>query len=539
VNRVTLANRLWWTIRTQWRVLATVLPGVAMAVGHSTMLNVPAADIIDALDTDRYRIHWISGSYILGSALGMALTGFASSRLGLRSAYLLGVLLFTIAGTACGFVSEVIWITPLRWIEGLGNGLILAAGMVLIWRAFPRRRETAMALYGMAIYVPCVAGSTIGGLLTTMLSWRLIFFSILPCGLVVFLLTDMLLPREPRPAKERHVKLDLVGIALLASSVVALNVMLDMAQYWGWTTSRHFVVWSTIFLVSIVGFVWWGLAAQKPLINLHVFRRENTTFGLAIKVIFTINVIALVTILSSYMVNLRGYQWWQAGLVLSPAIMTMPIAILFGIAIDRRSNRRLRMAVGLIVMALTTWQLSALDVYTSKFWIAGVMAVWGLGAGLVVGPALLTIFEALPIDETTMLAGVFNILRTLPAFAATVLLVTYWTQSTDAQFDTLRQNVRFNRPVVEDTYSASRNRFDARGSTHDEAVKQSQALTAKWTHANARAFALQDVMRALAMFTALGLIPVALVRRRNVEFYCRVPSCPVPRRVGSPAAATQ
>ena len=73
--------------------------------------------------------------------------------------------------------------------------------------------------------------------------------------------------------------------------------------------------------------------------------------------------------------------------------------------------------------------------------MAGVLAAWGLGAGLVIGPALMTIFEALPIDETMMLAGVFNIMRSLPAFIATVMLMTLWTQSTDAQFDTLRQNV--------------------------------------------------------------------------------------------------
>jgi hypothetical protein len=130
----------------------------------------------------------------------------------------------------------------------------------------------------------------------------------------------------------------------------------------------------------------------------------------------------------------------------------------------------------------------------------------------VIGPALFTIFEGLALDETITLAGVFNIFRSIPAYIATVTLVTLWTQATDAHFDTLRQNVQFNRPIVSESYDNSQDRFIARGSPHDQSIAQSHALVDRWTHANARAFALQDVLRDLAIFTAAGLIVVSLVR---------------------------
>ncbi len=204
----------------------------------------------------------------------------------------------------------------------------------------------------------------------------------------------------------------------------------------------------------------------------------------------------------------------------------MTLAILLATSVGTRGNRKLRMAVGLGVMAIVTWQLATVDLYTSKFWIASALGTWGIGAGLVIGPALMTIFEALPIDETMMLAGVFNIMRSLPAYLATVTLMTLWTQLTDAQFDTLRQNVRYNRPIVSETYSATRQHFTSQGSGLDESVKQSQALAAKWTHANARAFALEDVLYDLALITAVGLIPVLLVRRSNTLIHRRRQSSP-------------
>jgi len=94
-----------------------------------------------------------------------------------------------------------------------------------------------------------------------------------------------------------------------------------------------------------------------------------------------------------------------------------------------------------------------------------------------------------------------------------VTLVTFWTQATDAHFGTLRQNVQFNRPVVNQSYDGPQDRFIARGSPHDQTVAQSHALVARWTHANARAFALQDVLCDLTLLTAAGLLAVWFVRR--------------------------
>lgn len=152
MTNVNLAGQLWSAMRRHARVLLAVVPGVFASALHSTMLVVPRTDFIDALDSDRYRIQWITGAYLLGTAAGMALTQFAGSRLGLRYAYLLGVACFTLAGTACALVNEVIWMTPLRLGQGLGNGLIISVGMVLIWRAFPVHQGLAVMAGGTAAF---------------------------------------------------------------------------------------------------------------------------------------------------------------------------------------------------------------------------------------------------------------------------------------------------------------------------------------------------------------------------------------------------
>jgi EmrB/QacA subfamily drug resistance transporter len=511
VNRHPLATHLLGAARREWRVLMAVLPGLVLTMLHSTILDLPKADVVAALDSDRYRIQWITGAYILGSAVGMGMTGFVGSRLGLRRAYLLALFLFTAAGSACAGVSDVLWMAPLRLVQGYGTGLLISAGMVLLWRAFPVHKEFAMALYGMGVYLSALAGAPLGGLLTAGYSWQLLFLVNLPLGLLVGLVAWLTLPPD-RLASGERLRFDWLGLGLLASLVVTLSVVLDMGQYWGWLTSPFFVPWVAGLVVSLAAFTAWGLCAAAPLVNLRPLAVGHFALGLGIKVAFSVNLYVLVALLSSYMIGLRGYQWWQGSLVLLPALGGMFVALLAGTFWGTDGNRKARMFLGLGVMALSTWLLSVLDLYTAKGWQAVHLTLWGMGAGLVAGPALLTTFEGLTTEQTLRTAGVFNILRSLPVFVAGGILGTLLTRHTDAQFDVLRQNIRYNRPVVSESLRGPEGHFLGHGSPRAQARPQAHAALGRWVHANARAFALQDILRLLMLVPAAALVLVLLVR---------------------------
>jgi hypothetical protein len=267
------------------------------------------------------------------------------------------------------------------------------------------------------------------------------------------------------------------------------------------------------FVVSFTGFVAWGVGAANPLIDLRPFAIRHFTLGIAVKVLFSINLYVLVGLLSAYMINLRGYQWWQGGLVLAPALATMLVAVAAGVRWGTTDNRQARMFLGLAVMVLTTWQLSALDLYTSKFWLAGVLAVWGAGAGLVFGPAMVILFEELSPDQTVHAAGVFNVTRAVPTFVAMSVLATLLTQRSDAEFDWLRQKIAYSRPVVAQAIQQPAQHFADRGSGPVKSGQQAHGLLGTWVHANSRAFALQTIFRDLALVTAVGPVLVLLVRR--------------------------
>ena len=109
---------------------------------------------------------------------------------------------------------------------------------------------------------------------------------------------------------------------LFVFMVLCGTVVLDMGQYWGWFTSPFFVPWFVAFALLASGFVFWGLRAPAPLIDLRPFGERNFGVGLTIKALFSANLSVLLSLLSAYMIGARGYQWWQGALVILPALAT-------------------------------------------------------------------------------------------------------------------------------------------------------------------------------------------------------------------------
>ena len=91
MSEVRLAGHPLRLDRRRRRVILAVLPGIGTVMLHSAVLDLPRADVIDALDADRYRIYWIIGSDLVGAATGMAMTGFWRARRGLRETFVAGL----------------------------------------------------------------------------------------------------------------------------------------------------------------------------------------------------------------------------------------------------------------------------------------------------------------------------------------------------------------------------------------------------------------------------------------------------------------
>lgn len=515
MSEVALAGHRLRLDRERGRTIAGVLPGICAVMLHSAVLDLPRADVVDALRADRYRIYWVIGGYLLGGATGMAMTGTWRGRFGLRWTFTGGLVLFALAALLCSFASSAEGMAPWRLAAGYGMGLVLCAGMLLLWREFGEDEELAMTLYGMGLYLSVLAGVVAGGLLLARIGWQALFRVEVPLGLGAAALAALLLRpdlADEATSQAPTAPFDGTGLALLAAWVVTMIPVVVLGHYWGWLDSPAFVPWGFGFLAATIAFVGWGTLSPRPLVDLRPLARRNFGLGLAIKAILSIDLFVLVSLLSGYMIGARGYQWWQGGLVFTPAWLAMAAAMLGGARFGRDRNRRLRIFAGVALMSGVTWRLGAVDLYTSKVWLALWLGVWGAGAGLAVGPTMLTVFSGLRRETLSHAAGVFNIFRSLPIFAVGSLLLVLATVQQDTHFDRLRLRITYDRPIVTATRASLDRHLEGRGSGVAERTFQAQATLTRWVRANASVFALGDVLRALALITASALVLVPLLR---------------------------
>ena len=116
-----------------------------------------------------------------------------------------------------------------------------------------------------------------GGWITFNYSWRWIFFINLPVGAAALALVIRVVEDPPYIArlKAAGVKMDYIGIALLALGVGALQIMLDKGQEDDWFGSHLIVTLAIVAAVCLVSLVVWEWFQTAPIIDVRLFRNVN------------------------------------------------------------------------------------------------------------------------------------------------------------------------------------------------------------------------------------------------------------------------
>src|SRR5262249_22175395 len=134
----------------------------------------------------------------------LLLGGRAGDILGRRRVFIAGVILFSAASLLGGVATTPAWLLGARALPGGGGGIVgpgaLWPGRPAVPQGPPSNR--AMGVYGAMSIAGAAVGLIAGGLLTTYLSWRWVFFVNVPIGIAVALAAPRALTdSEPHPGR--------------------------------------------------------------------------------------------------------------------------------------------------------------------------------------------------------------------------------------------------------------------------------------------------------------------------------------------------
>src|SRR6201996_1464269 len=195
-------------------VLSTLCAGQFLMMLDSSVMNVSIATVAKDVGTTVTGIQTAITLYTLVMAAFMITGGKIGQIIGRKRAFAIGCVIYG-AGSLITALATSLGGLLVGWscLEGLGAALILPSIVALVASNFGRdERPRAYGLVTAAAAVAVAVGPIVGGLCTTYLSWRVVFF-----GEVAVVGGILLLARRiSGGGVEKQVKLDLVGTALSA-----------------------------------------------------------------------------------------------------------------------------------------------------------------------------------------------------------------------------------------------------------------------------------------------------------------------------------
>ena len=240
---------------SKWWTLVAVCTGVFMLLLDITIVNVALPDIQRELDASLSDLQWVIDAYALSLAALLLTAGSLADLYGRKRLFVIGTVVFTLGSLACGLAPGHL-VPPDRPRRSRASAARpCSPPRSRCWpaRSSGKDRGTAFGVFGATTGVAVAIGPVLGGVLTSGLSWRWIFFVNIPICVVAIAVSLTRVEgvagparRPPRLVRLRH---------LLARRSALLVYGLIEAGQDGWGDDRSWCSASSPPAVLLVVFV--------------------------------------------------------------------------------------------------------------------------------------------------------------------------------------------------------------------------------------------------------------------------------------------
>ncbi len=497
----------------QWQVLICTVVGTFMVMLDQTVVNIALPKITTVFGVGVHETQLVVTSYMLALAVIMPATGYLSDTFGTKRLYLITMALFTGGSLLCGLAWNNTSLVAFRVIQGLGGGMMSPLGMTMLFQVVPpQRRNTMMGFFGLPLMLAPVLGPTLGGYLVEYIDWRVIFTLNVPIGLIGLFLGFTLL-RES--AHVPGLKFDLRGFVLSAIGFSAILLGLSDAATDGWTSSTVLGRFA-IGTVALVAWVWVELTDDHPLLDLRLFKIPVFTLAAMISFVLTVGMFGGMLVLPLFLQNLRGLGAAETGLILISQVLPMTVAMpLVGRLVDK-VGARVMILTGLPLLALTTWQMSALDLTTSDTTIRWWLAARGCAMGLVMMPSMTAGLNAVPLPQMSRASSMTNVMRQVFGAFGTALIVTVLQLRQTFHTAMLSQTITPENIPLQQMMSATQQWALSQGMNAVQSQAAGIMMAARQVALSAAVMGFDDVFRVTAAITLLAIVPALFLKTRRM-----------------------
>ena len=395
--------------REQLLITAGVMAGIAVAALDATVVGTAMPTIIGQLGgIDQYG--WVFASYLLTATTTVPIWSNLADQHGRKPIFLIGIVLFVGGSMLCGISQSMLQLVIFRAIQGLGAGAVQPIAFTIVGDIFePRQRAKMQGFFSSVWGISAIAGPFIGGILTSTVGWRWVFYINVPVGLLAAVIIGLVL--HERVERHRH-RLDWLGVITLTGGISLL--LLAVTEVADAGLASPLVLGSLVASVVLLSLFLRGATSRaEALIDLSLFRIPVVGASLAIGALAGVVMFGLTAYVPPLIQGVQGGSPLEAGLAVGAMSVGWPIASVIAGRLLLVLGGRPLMVAGSALLVGGTALLTRAGGFDGPLVAAIACGIVGFGMGFVSTTTIVTVQNAVAWQRRGQATGLVQFSRTI------------------------------------------------------------------------------------------------------------------------------
>jgi MFS family permease len=410
------------------RILAPLALAQFICSFAGSNMSVMINDISEDRDTTVTGVQVTITLFLLIMAVLMIPCSKLTDRWGRKRCFIGGLVLYGI-GALLSAVSPGLGVLILgnSVFEGVGTALLIPPVYILTTMAFRdvTSRARAFGIVSGLGGIGAAAGPLIGGVITSVISWRAAFvFQAAVIAVIILLSRRVVDPIPPDPTRP----FDAVGAIL--SAVGMFFVVFGILQ-----ADNDGVLMAVLLTAGAVFLASFFLhirsrekAGNEPLLSTGLFRNRTTNLALVTQNIQWLLLLGTSFVVAVFLQTVRGYDAIETGVIFTAATLGVLASSLAAERFAKRYSQKSLITAGFVVTAVGIGVLLALVGASSRVvaFVPG-LALIGLGVGVMLTPSVTVVQSSFPEERQGEISGLSRSISNLgssfgTAIAGTILI---------------------------------------------------------------------------------------------------------------------
>jgi DHA2 family lincomycin resistance protein-like MFS transporter len=394
--------------------------GMFVAALNETLMGNALPELMKSFGVSAATVQWLSTAYMLVVGVLVPVTAILQQWFTTRQIFLSAMGLF-FAGTVTSAVSPEFGVLLVgRIIQAIGTGMLLPLVMNVIMTIYPPdKRGGAMGMLGLVVMFAPAIGPTLSGLIVDGLSWRWLFYLVIPFALLSIIIGAVVLKNVWEVTNPR---VDFLSIVLSTIGFGGIVYGFSSAGDHGW--SQPEVIWTIAAGgAALLLFIWRQLILKQPVMDLRAFKYPTFALVAVLLLVLMMTFFSSAIMLPMFMQGVLLVTAFKSGLILLPGgIINGFMAPVSGKLFDKFGPRVL-VIPGLVIAVISLWQFTRFDETTSTGFLVAVHIALMIGIALVMMPAQTAGLNQLPSHLHPHGTAILNTLQQVSGAIGTALYI--------------------------------------------------------------------------------------------------------------------